>query len=197
VHPEPELWSRFGHDPRSDSSRALRASDADREVAREALAEAYADGRLDRAELDDRLDALTTCRRLAGLVPLLDDLVPATEAPAVAPSETLRAEAVLAYEAQRRRALLAMLVPSLVCTVIWFVSGFGPDGWHLVYPWPLLVVLGTGLAPLRTMIQRQDIIVSELRRLEKKQRKALGSGADHARLQSRPVEQPHEEPETP
>jgi hypothetical protein len=156
----------------------LRASDADRDVAREALAEAYADGRLDRAELDDRLEALSTCRTMAGLVPLLDDLVPTTEVtPVVAPSQALRTQAELAYEAQRRRALLAMLVPSLVCTVIWFVSGFGPDGWHLVYPWPLFVILGTGLAPLRTMIQRQDIVAAELRRLQKKQRKALESSA--------------------
>jgi hypothetical protein len=59
------------------SSRALRASDADRDGVIELLRAAVADGRLDSGEFDERLDAALAARTLDALAPLTADLVAA------------------------------------------------------------------------------------------------------------------------
>jgi len=53
---------------------ALRASDADRDRVTEQLRAAVADGRLDSAEFDERLDAALAARTLDALAPLTADL---------------------------------------------------------------------------------------------------------------------------
>ncbi|WP_049562092.1 DUF1707 SHOCT-like domain-containing protein [Nonomuraea sp. SBT364] len=57
------------------SSPALRASDADRDRAIDLLRTAVADGRLDPAEFNERLDAALAARTMDALVPLTTDLV--------------------------------------------------------------------------------------------------------------------------
>ncbi len=42
------FWSSFGRDPRVPDNQGLRAGDRDRDIVREAISEAYADGRLTR-----------------------------------------------------------------------------------------------------------------------------------------------------
>ena len=59
------------------SSPALRASDADRDRVIELLRAAVADGRLNSAEFDERLDAALTARTLEALAPLTADLIAA------------------------------------------------------------------------------------------------------------------------
>jgi Domain of unknown function (DUF1707) len=59
------------------SSPALRASDADRDRIIELLRAAVADGRLDQAEFDERLDAALAARTIDALAPLTADLVAA------------------------------------------------------------------------------------------------------------------------
>jgi Domain of unknown function (DUF1707) len=59
------------------SSPALRASDADRDRFIEVLRAAVADGRLDQAEFDERLDAALTARTIDALAPLTADLIAA------------------------------------------------------------------------------------------------------------------------
>ena len=59
------------------SSPALRASDADRDRVIELLRAAVADGRLDQAEFDERLDAALAARTLDALAPLTADLIAA------------------------------------------------------------------------------------------------------------------------
>ena len=59
------------------SSPALRASDADRDRVIELLRAAVADGRLDQAEFDERLDAALTARTIEALTPLTADLIAA------------------------------------------------------------------------------------------------------------------------
>lgn len=54
----------------------LRAGDADRDRVAERLREALAEGRLDAAEFQDRLDACYHARTLGELVPLTGDLPP-------------------------------------------------------------------------------------------------------------------------
>ena len=59
------------------SSPALRASDADRDRVTELLRAAVADGRLDPAEFDQRLDAALAARTFDALAPLTADLIAA------------------------------------------------------------------------------------------------------------------------
>jgi hypothetical protein len=59
------------------SSPALRASDADRDRVIEVLRAAVADGRLDQAEFDERLDAALAARTIDALAPLTADLIAA------------------------------------------------------------------------------------------------------------------------
>ena len=59
------------------SSPSLRASDADRDRVIELLRAAVADGRLDQAEFDERLDAALTARTIDALAPLTADLIAA------------------------------------------------------------------------------------------------------------------------
>ena len=57
------------------SSPALRASDADRDRVIELLRAAVADGRLDPAEFNERLEAALAARTIDALVPLTADLI--------------------------------------------------------------------------------------------------------------------------
>ena len=57
------------------SAPALRASDADRDRVTELLRAAVADGRLDPAEFDERLDAALAARTIDALAPLTADLI--------------------------------------------------------------------------------------------------------------------------
>ena len=57
------------------SSPSLRASDADRDRVIELLRAAVADGRLDPAEFDQRLDAALAARTIDALAPLTADLI--------------------------------------------------------------------------------------------------------------------------
>jgi len=59
------------------SSPALRASDADRDRVIELLRAAVADGRLDPAEFDERVDAALAARTVDALAPLTADLIAA------------------------------------------------------------------------------------------------------------------------
>jgi hypothetical protein len=47
------FWTRFRLDPRQADNARMRASDADREVVRAVLTDAFADGRLTREEHDE------------------------------------------------------------------------------------------------------------------------------------------------
>ena len=81
-----------GADPRPELS--LRASDADRETYVKVLREAYAEGRLDGEEYEERMDAAYRARTYGDLLPLLADLpttaagVPVVPLPAAAAAAT-------------------------------------------------------------------------------------------------------------
>jgi hypothetical protein len=163
-----DLWSAFSHDPRQPANAGLRASDADRDRIQQVLAEAYADGRLDRVELDARSADAGAARTLGELPPLVADLVaePAPAAPAALlpySDDELQRRAVAAYQSDRRDALLAFVGPSLVCIVIWAAVSWGE--WSFF--WPAFVIAGTAVNLLRTLVRRPDIIESKRRSLEK------------------------------
>lgn len=170
----PGAWSSFDLDPRLPAHRGLRASDRDRATAAHLLGEAYAEGRLDPAEHDERASAATGARVLGELVPLLEDLVPpsmpepsSSAGLARATPAELRDRASASYAKERRAAVMGFLVPSIICWTIWALVM--PGG----FAWPLIVSAVTLMNLLRVLVQRQDILADHVRSLERKQAKAI------------------------
>jgi hypothetical protein len=169
------MWAGFRHDPRDPRNAVLRASDHDREVVHQILGEAYADGRLDREELDSRTEQCAAARTLGELPALISDLVPPVAGPSAhrglarAPLSEIQARAERAYESDRRDALMGFLGPSLICVAIWLILGWGDLGFF----WPGFVIAGTAVNLVRTLVKHQDIVDEHVRRLEKKQAKEL------------------------
>lgn len=181
-----DAWSAFTHDPRDPAHAHLRASDADRATAGHLLAEAYAEGRLDLAEHDQRADHAASARLLGDLVPLLEDLVPRLTAPKgrglvrATPAE-LRTRAEQEWASDRRGAVLGFLAPTLICWAVYatLVWGESPSEWQL--PWPLIVTVVTFLNVIRVHVSREDIVASELASLEKKRAKEARALAKETR----------------
>ncbi len=156
------FWDGFDHDPRTPANAHLRTSDRDREVVLSLLGTAYADGRLDLEEFDDRSTRVGQARTLGELPAIVDDLI--ATAAVVRPTD-LRAEAVRRYHADRREAL-TYLGPAVICWVIWawvLVSDHGTP-----FPWPIFVTMGTAMPALRLWMNPEDHIASRQRKLEKK-----------------------------
>jgi hypothetical protein len=172
---EGEVWGAFAHDPRDPAVSSLRASDADREVIHGVLAEAFADGRLDRAEYDERSTSVLSARTLGALPPIVADLVPNLPArtasgyvPLVAATPTdLTRRAEEKWRGDRREALLGFVGSALVTWTIWLIFTSGG------FPWPLFVNFFALMNLLRVVTSRSEIVRSEVRRLEKKQAKEL------------------------
>ena len=157
-------------------NQGLRAGDRDRDIVRDAISEAYADGRLTREEMDARLTQVLEAKLMGDLLPIVADLMPTSEtAPKhglahAGPSEIDRL-ALARYHEQRRRALAGMLVPSLICLTIWIWSMISTGG--LIFPWPVFVILGTGGYLSRLVIGRESAIEEEREKLRKKQARQL------------------------
>lgn len=166
------LWAAFALDPRDPGHAALRASDVDRDRILDVLAEAFAHGRLDRDEYDERSQQVTGSRTLGELPPLVADLLPpagptAGLVPARSQIEVaeLRQRAVDQYQKARNGAWQSMLGYTLICVIIWAISGFG-------FPWPAFVLLGTGAHYLNLVRNRDGEIRERERKLIAKQEKA-------------------------
>lgn len=165
-----EVWREFEHDPRARSNAELRASDRDREIVQTVLGDAFAEGRLSRSEYDERSEGVLAARTLGELPVFVQDLPVAS--PAQSRTDSIPERAQRAYVRERRQAEWAFISASLICWVIWVATNLG-DGQPNSIPWPVFVMLGTALNVGRVMFQKGDIIESETRRLEKKQRKQL------------------------
>jgi hypothetical protein len=166
------VWDDFEFDPRSAQYGALRASDADRDVVHRVLGGAYADGRITREEFDERSEAVLGARTLAELPVLISDLVPVSGLPAPRAATALdpaalQSRAVAAYRADVREAAWGFVSASIICWVIWGVTSAGG------FPWPVFVMLGTGLHLLRLLVMRGDQVEEQRKRLERKERTAL------------------------
>lgn len=164
-------WQAFERDPRDSSYATLRASDADRTVVQQILTDGFADGRLDRVEYDERLDAVLQAKTLGDLPVLIDDLVidPAgfemsrgLAVPNASPE--LRQQATIAYERRRRNAFFEFLTPNLICWAIYLMTG-------TAFPWPIFVTIGTGVHLARILTSREEMIDEEVKKLQKAQRK--------------------------
>ena len=164
------IWRRFEHDPRSAAFATLRASDRDRAVVHDVLAEAYSEGRIDRDEFDERTTQVTAAKTYADLVPPIGDLTADAAVPARVSSTSevdVRRSARLYYGEKVRDAFFGFLVPNLICWMIWYlVTGRG-------FIWPVFVSIPTGLNLLRVVTSRRQIIESRVEKLERRQAKAL------------------------
>jgi len=167
------LWSRFEHDPRDPAYSGMRASDRDRAVVHDVLAEAYAEGRLDRDELDERTEAVDAAKTYADLVPPLRDLTvdAAASVATVAPRADLERKAQAYYREKLGEAFMGLVVPNLICWVIWFLTG------HDSFAWPLFVLIPTGANFARVAASRSSIVESRIEKLERRQAKALEPSA--------------------
>lgn len=131
-------WEQFTLDPRREDAAAVRASDKDRDVALSALGEAFADGRLDHAELDERTTRVQGSKRLGELVAPLNDLAPSEPVASRPPAPRPQAP-----ERSIGGVRLMFLVPALVCWAVWLATSLGPHGFEPSFPWPLFVTLGS------------------------------------------------------
>ena len=157
------FWESFRLDPREPGHASLRASDADREIVRAMLADAYADGRLTREEYDDRLNTLYGSRTLGEMPSLVTDLVPLDgppTAPAPLPRADLRTRGARKWRRDVEESFVAFLVPSIICTVIWIAVTSGG------FFWPAFPMLFLGLNLVKTVVQRESVIEREVLRLE-------------------------------
>jgi hypothetical protein len=157
------FWESFRLDPRQTGNASMRASDADRELVRAVLADAYGDGRLTREEYDDRLNTLYGSLTLGELPSLVADLMPSGNPPAVParlhPAD-LRVRGARKWRRDVEESFAAFLVPSAICTVIWIAVGGG-------FFWPVFPILFLGLNLVKTVVQRESAIEREVVRLEK------------------------------
>ncbi len=165
-----DLWSAFPLDPREHDHAVLRASDEDRERITAVLTSAYADGRIERDELDERMAVVAGARTLGELPPLVADLVPAgpraprsTGSLVDVPADQLHRWAVDHWADQRRRAVFLVLSTSVLLWGLWLV--LGGDG----FPWPAVTTALALLHVARVTASREQIVRDEVRRLEKKQ----------------------------
>jgi hypothetical protein len=158
------FWESFRLDPRQPEYASMRASDADREIVRIVLADAYADGRLAREEYDDRLNTLYGSRTLGEVPSLVTDLVP-SDSPSAAPAPLQRADlrtrGTRKWRKDVEESFVAFLVPSMICMALWIVvTGRG-------FFWPVYPMLFLGLNLVKTVVQRESVIEREVLRLEK------------------------------
>ena len=173
------MWASFQHDPRDPAVAPLRASDADRNVVHGLLTEAFADGRLDREEYDDRSAATLKARTLGELPALVADLVPdrpllsSSRVPLVAATTgELQKRAEEKWREDRRNAFMGFVGSALLMWAIWLAIAWGQ--WD-VFPWPLIVNAFALMNFIRVSTNRTEIVASEVRRLERKQAKAIES----------------------
>jgi Domain of unknown function (DUF1707) len=134
---------------RRDSAAAttMRVSDADRAEVADRLAQHYGDGRLDQAELDDRLGRAMTAKTRADLDGLLHDL-PDTGVTRME-SQTPRRQPPRPPREPRRhnwlRVVLAVVLVLIGLRVLGAIGGlFWPFGWFWGWMWPgpwLLIAL--------------------------------------------------------
>lgn len=174
-----EVWSSFTRDPRDGQFRMLRASDQDRSLVQQVLSDAYADGRLDRDEFDERSEAARTVRVLADIEPLLQDLV----APRLEPGGSLvhanpRDLEQLAeqhWQRRRRESVFGFLGISTLTTAIWFATAWDKGDFTPYFFWPGILMALSVIRLVRVTTSRQEIVADEVRRLQKRQAKELRS----------------------
>jgi hypothetical protein len=172
----------------------MRASDRDRAVVHDVLAEAYAEGRIDRDELDERTNQVDAAKTYADLVTPLRDLTsdasPLVSTPV--PAGELQRAAEQYYSNKLRETLFEFLVPNLICWTIWLLTGHG-------FPWPVFVTIPTLLHLLQVASSKHRTVQAQAEKLSRKQAKALepakkkpAKGSDPGKILRETQEKPEE-----
>lgn len=156
--PPGSVWTRFPLDPRRSGD--MRAGDSDRDTAREILTEAYAEGRIDRLEYDQRIESALQAHHLGQLVPILNDIsiTPVGQRP-MQPQAPVQPDSP-ARPAQRssddgrkgavRTAVFVVGVTNLVWLMVSITSG------QLTYYWPMWPALGMAIMLLATFVFQRE-----------------------------------------
>ena len=123
----------------SAADASMRVSDAERAEVADQLAQHYGDGRLDQAELDERLSRAMNAKTRADLAGILDDLPEVGGRGSARPARARPAGAVAPAQRPRRQWPRAIPIVLLVVVVAatwhglapfwpwgWFGFGFGP-----------------------------------------------------------------------
>ena len=197
------FWSSFGRDPRVRDNQGLRAGDRDRDIVRDAISEAYADGRLTSTELDARLTQVQEATLLGDLLPIVADLMPTRE--------TASRQSLVACEPGRdrppgRRALSGAPPPgprgharAVVGLSDHLDLEHDQQRRALIFPWPLFVIIGTGGYLSRLVFGRESAIEEEREKLRKKQaevaRHPAGCGRPSVRRRPRRCHRPERSPD--
>lgn len=117
----------------------MRIGDVERERVVDRLRTAFAEGRLEQSELEDRLDATYQAKTESQLVPLVSDL-PGAPLPVAAAMTPEPQKISLAKDPTVWAILGPMIGVSILVTIIWAITT-GPG--H--YFWPVWVYLGMGV----------------------------------------------------
>ncbi len=161
-------WRRFSADPRTPEAASLRAGDGDRDLVLDVLRDAYADGRIDSAEYDRRVDRALAVVMVADVQPLLVDLLP-DDRPVR--RRSAREEAVEKFRREHRDARNGWIAVTGITVSIW--AAVAVTTANLQYFWPIWPILGVGIGFLMHRVnaeQRIDTLEEEVaarrRRLE-------------------------------
>ncbi|MFY0407156.1 DUF1707 SHOCT-like domain-containing protein [Solicola sp. PLA-1-18] len=160
------FWSGFTRDPRDPSVSGLRMSDRDRAHLLDALGEAYADGRLDPEEHDERVGTAQSVKTFGEVPALITDLVPTTDLVRRASPDELRRRAQEAWRHDMRTSLMGYLGLSALLVAIYLLTSI-PDGFYYFWPaWPLVF---TAIPVAQTFFKHEQIVTRKVRRLTKQQ----------------------------
>jgi len=125
-------------EPTQDPNDAIRASNADREAVVKRLADAYAEGRLELSEMDERTTAAYAAKTVGDLKPLTADL-PEAAPTAVVATETPSSDSSgwSDWQPWLKFALPAVIALNLA---VWVAVSAVSDH-HLVFPWWIILVI--------------------------------------------------------
>lgn len=132
---------------------AMRAANADRERVVAQLNTAFAEGRLDVGELDERVAAAYAAKTMGELKPLTVDLPAAGTVERRTASVPARASGgEVAHEDQRaqaRRALAGISGVFLLNVIIWGVISLARG--EVLYFWPVWILIPVGITAMRAI----------------------------------------------
>lgn len=198
----PDFWDQLSDSPTDHPQ--IRASDADRTVVFNGLGEAYAEGLLSSDEHAERMDRAGQVKVLGDIPMLMEDLVAPMGSPGTLERsqshqlEQLKASAEdvpttpdeidAAAKQQYRTALIAtgssFIGPSVICLAIWLFVSLGAG--HMTFPWPLFVMLGTGMGFFTTLMSKDSMIRDRKRKLTMRARAHLGDAEAKSALEANP-----------
>lgn len=138
----------------------MRAGDSDRDTAREILTEAYAQGRIDRQEYDQRIESTLQAHYLGQLVPVLNDIsvTPLDQSPA---RSNLTEPARRSFWQRRSGAVKSAVFVVGITNLVWLWTSITSG--HLTYYWPMWPALGMAIMLLAALVFPKDEEESESR----------------------------------